>query len=297
LTHDDAEVRFHAAQALTYQNEADGVEILKLAARDEPAFRALALSALATIDATSATDALEDLLHVQSAETRYGAFHALLAKPSQTQVVAGKWVGDSFFLHPIKSKTDAMLHFSRANRAEIVIFNDQQTVSEDFLHVSAGLTVKAVGNDKIRITHFRPDGSDSKKICSTRVADLIEQLVERGFEYSDLLKMFRKARQNGTLNSRLVVNAMPRSDREYVPGENSLELPPERSDKYMAKAAPTLFNNGEGSSTTSAAVDETEETPSAKKTSEPIRDSLVRPASHWGKLLPFKKNAAKRGKP
>ena len=296
LTNQDAEIRFHAAQALAYQHEEDGAEVLKLAARDEPAFRALALTALATLDSFSADKALAELLHVPSAETRYGAFFALRAKPSQSSEIAGDWVGDRFYLHSIESDADPMLHFSKAKRAEIVVFGDDQTVSEDFLYVGSGLTVRSISKDTLRISRYRRDGSDTREQCSNRVADLIAALAEEGVGYGQMLKLFRDAKQNETLNSRLVVHAMPRSDREYVPGESSDQLPPERSDKYIAKAAPTLFQDMEdGDSDEQESVKPADVTQSDKSDAiekPPVKvhkDNAVRKASAWSKINPFKK--------
>ena len=297
LSNPDAEVQFHAAQALAYQDQSDGTEVLKLAARDEPAFRALALTALATLDSSAADEALKELLNMPSAETRYGAFFALRAKPSQTPEIAGDWVGDSFYLHEIESNADPMLHFSKAKRAEIVVFDGEQTVSKDFLYVGSGLTVRAINPDTLRISRYRRDGSDSRKQCSTRVIDLITALANEGVGYGEMLKMFREAKQSESLNSRLVVHAMPRSDRDYVPGETSDQLPPERSEKYIAKAAPTLFQDmadrgsagGDDEKPAQIAQDaeaETIEQPPVKV----HKDNAVRKASAWSKISPFNKN-------
>ena len=297
LSNEDAEVRFHAAQALAYQDQSDGAEVLKLAARDEPAFRALALTALATLDSSAADEALNELLNMPSAETRYGAFFALRAKPSQSPEIAGEWVGDSFHLHEIESNADPMLHFSKAKRAEIVVFDGDQTVSKDFLYVGSGLTVRAISPDTLRISRYRANGSDSRKKCSTRVIDLITTLADEGVGYGEMLKMFREAKQSDSLNSRLVVHAMPRSDRDYVPGETSDQLPPERSEKYIAKAAPTLFQDmadrgsagGDDEKPAQIAQDaeaETIEQPPVKV----HKDNAVRKASAWSKISPFNKN-------
>ncbi len=54
LRHDDLEVRFHAAEALAYSGQSDGIDILKNAVEVEPAFRWHALTALASLDDVSA---------------------------------------------------------------------------------------------------------------------------------------------------------------------------------------------------------------------------------------------------
>src|SRR5690606_29271916 len=70
----DVEVRFYAAEALAYLNKAEAAAPLGEIAGNEPAFRWHALTALAVMDDFAAYDSLVELLHVRSAEARYGAF-------------------------------------------------------------------------------------------------------------------------------------------------------------------------------------------------------------------------------
>ncbi len=241
----ELEVRFHAAQALAYLGEIDGLDELRMVAESEPAFRWHALTALASIEDIEAGLALTDLMHLKSAETRYGAFRAMRARTPETALARGSGLSD-FFLHRIPSDAEPMLHFSRSKRAEIVVFGEGQTVDEDFLHVESGTTVKGIGNGKVSITRYRVDGSEDRQICSNRVGDLIEALAKSGLSYGDLLKLFRESKNAGTLNSRLVVNAVPRLGRTFIAGESDEELPPEQSERYVAEALPELFQNWRG---------------------------------------------------
>lgn len=242
LRHHDLEVQFHAAQALAYSGQADGVEALKRAAKEEPAFRWNALTALSSLDDISASLALSDLLHVQSAETRYGSFRALRAQSPGDPLVDGDWLAGDFYLHEIPSEAEPMLHFSRSKRPEIVVFGDHQTVSDDFLHVETGLTVRANGNGTVSITFYSAEFEEEKKICSTRVGDVIRTLAKMGYGYGSQLKMLRSAKQSDMLNTRLVVNAVPKLGRTYSP--ESDELPPEKSKRHVALALPELFRTG-----------------------------------------------------
>ena len=70
------EVRFYAAEALAYLNQPAAAPVLSASARNVPAFRWRALTALGVMDDVKAYDELSELLHVPSAETRYGAFRA-----------------------------------------------------------------------------------------------------------------------------------------------------------------------------------------------------------------------------
>jgi hypothetical protein len=155
----------------------------------------------------------------------------------------GKWLGD-FYLHRIPSDTvDPMLHFSRSKRPEIVMFGNDQTVTNNFLYVESRLTIRATGNGTVTVTRYSAENGEERKVCSNRVADLIETLAQTGFSYSEILKMFRSSKDSGTLSSRLVVNAMPKLGRSYVPGELEEESPAERSQHYLSDSLPGLFDN------------------------------------------------------
>jgi hypothetical protein len=77
LASGDPEVRFYAAEALAYLDEATAADVLAQTARSMPAFRWHAIAALSAMDHVGAYDALAGLFHVPSAETRYAAFRAL----------------------------------------------------------------------------------------------------------------------------------------------------------------------------------------------------------------------------
>ncbi|MEM7785383.1 MAG: flagellar basal body P-ring protein FlgI [Planctomycetota bacterium] len=273
LRHHDFEVQFHAAEALAYSGESDGIDILQKAAKEEPAFRWHALTALASIESSSAGSAILDLLNEESAETRYGAFKALREHSPQDPTVQGDWLAGDFFIHEVHSKASPMIHFSRKTRPEIVVFNPDQTVTEDFLHVETGLTIRSEG-DKVSISSYSTDFGKQKKVCSNRIADLVRTLGTMGFGYGRQLKMFRSAMKSGTINTRLVVNAVPKLGRDYVAAEN--ELPAEKSKKYVNRPLPELFRSGDEESdllrveeATVGAID---------------REIEERQPSRWGKL-------------
>src|SRR5690606_8064246 len=89
LALNDPEVRFYAAEALAYLDEPDCTKALRDAAELEPAFRWHAITALASMDDLSAYEALNGLLHVNSAETRYGAFRALRKRNPNDPLLKG----------------------------------------------------------------------------------------------------------------------------------------------------------------------------------------------------------------
>ena len=278
LRHHDLEVQFHAAQALAYLGQPDGIDVLKRAAKEEPAFRWHSLAALSSLDDVTASIALTDLMHVSSAETRYGAFRAMRVQSPGDNLVSGTWLAGDFYLHEIPSDADPMLHFSRDKRPEIVIFGDKQTVTDDFLHVETGLTARANGNGTVTITQYSAAFGEEKKTCSTRVGDVIRTMANMGYGYSPLLQMLRTAKQSDMLNTRLVVNAVPKLGRKYSPDED--ELPPEKSDKYVADPLPELFRPGDEKRAVVARIDE--ETVGA--TNAEIEEEQENEKNRWSKI-------------
>jgi hypothetical protein len=231
-------VKFQAAQALAYLGEKDGVEILKEAAAGESEHRWHALTALASLDHSSAGEALASLLHGTSAEARYGAFRALSTRSAADPIAHGQFLGKSFYLHEIKSDTtDPMIHFSRSKKPEIVVFGTDQTVDKTFLHVKNGLTVKAIGNDRVLITRFETSGVD-KKTCSNKVNELIRTMAQMGYDYGTIVRMFREAMQNDQLNTRMVVNAVPKIRRDRKNKEEALA---DNNKEKSKSVLPDLF--------------------------------------------------------
>jgi hypothetical protein len=181
-------------------------------------------------------------LNLQSAETRYGAFRALLAQSPNDSLVYGKWLASDFFLHVVPSEAEPLLHFSRAKRPEIIVFGSDQTVGDNFLHVETGLTVRANGNGTVSVNRYTTEFEEEKNVCSNRISDLVETLAKMGYGYGPQMKMFRAAKHADMLNTRLVVNAVPKLGREYSPDGD--EIPAEKSEKYVAEALPELFRTG-----------------------------------------------------
>jgi len=245
LSHESLEVRFYAAQSLAYLGNADGVTHLEQAAVKEAAFRWHALTALTSLKDTTAGTALANLMHDESAELRYGAFRSMLTRSPGDPLVEGKWIGEDFHLHVVPSPTTAMLHISRRKRREIVLFNDNQTVSDGFLFIKAGLTAKAIGGGQVEIKSFvRGNQKDQVTVCSNRISDVIEHLGNRGCSYGTIVDMLKESKQYNTLNTRIVINAGPKSDRTYDRNELSANDLPDRDSLIPGGQLPELFREG-----------------------------------------------------
>ncbi len=214
LKSDDPEVRFYAAEALGYMDEASASEHLAEAAREEPTLRWHAIAALSAMDHISAYDALADLLHVPSAETRYAAFRALRARNPLDSLVRGAAMGDSFTYHVVDTSGPSMIHFSRSRVPELVVFGQDVRLHEvDFLYAGKNIMLKSSGPDRIEVLRFDVGEDNKRKECSSRLDDVVRTIVDMGGGYADVLLCLNEAKRKDYLEPRIVVDALPRARR------------------------------------------------------------------------------------
>ena len=216
LTASDFEVRFYAAESLAYLDEADAVVTLGEAARQNPAFRWHALTALAAMDHVSAYDVLSELIHLPSAETRYGAFHAIHTRNSGSPIIAGEWLGDEFSLHVVVTRGEPMIHFSRNRRPEIVLFGHQIPISPPRF-LSAGKRILITGTDtgRLKVSRFAPNEQTAYLVCPADVESMIRAIHQLGGGYAEVLEAMRAAKRGELLPARIAVEATPRASRRY----------------------------------------------------------------------------------
>ena len=290
LGNSDLQVRFAAAQSLAYQGLNDGIEILANAARSESAFRWQALAALTTLESAAADDALTSLLNEPSAETRYGAFRAIRERNPHSPLVAGQWMNRDFKMCLVDNQSPALLHFSKSDIAEIVVFNDSQTFNDQFLYVESGLTVKHNTDGTVTVATYHSDDS-FRATCSDRVSDVIQTVSQAGYGYETLLKMARLAMKEGTLNGRLVVDATPKVGRRYqskpLPNSITQSAPSEStSDRTATKLVDQIktpkrlpsFGKLPGERLRNRLKT------GAENSAGVIKDAAVKPASWWSRI-------------
>jgi flagellar basal body P-ring protein FlgI len=249
----DPEVRFYAAEALAYLDEGAAAKPLALAAKDEPAFRVFAFTALSAMDDVAAYDELCELLHVASAETRYGAFRALWAMNSNDRLVQGERLGDQFSYHTIDSSGPPMIHVTRSYRAEIVMFGGQQRFEPPFsLEAGKNIMVNATSPDQVTISKFALNQPDQKRIVTTKVDEIIRAVVDLGGTYPDVVQLLQQAKSKQALTSRFEVDALPKAGRRYYRDANGEELNADPnaeevgesgSDFVVGNPQPDLFTN------------------------------------------------------
>jgi len=212
----DPEVRFYAAEALAYLDETAAVPTLAQVARDEPAFRVNALAALSAMDDVMAYDALRELLAVTSAETRYGAFHALWAMNERDALVRGEALGQQFSYHVLDVPGPDMIHVTRSYRPEVVLFGkDQHFKLPLVLDAGQYILVNGQSGGRITVSRFAPGAEPEQRVVSTSVDEVVRAIVDVGGTYPDVVQALQQAKNLGALEGRFLVDALPEPGRQY----------------------------------------------------------------------------------
>lgn len=257
------ECRFHAAHALSYLGESAGVDVLKEAAQQERAFRVFSYASLSILDDPEAHMALRDLMNVQvdvdgkttdSAETRYGAFRALWTLDRNDPFIAGEHLRKEFWLHPLETTGDPMVHVTNRKRAEVVLFGaDQEFITP--MAARAGnhiLVTSRPGSDTITVSRFMPYGDDKRKVVSKRVEEVIRAAAEFGASYPDISQMLVQADRQGNLQGRFEIDALPQAGRVFYRNGSKARL-------GRTSLTPNMYQRPRGEEDSSAEEDFSDE--------------------------------------
>ncbi len=285
LTSPDQEVRFYAAEALAYLDDNSAAETLGVLARDVPAFRAYAMTALSAMDDYAAYDALYELLKVPSAETRYGAFRALWAMNPRDQLTRGEPMGD-FSYHVIDVGGPPLVHCTRSYRAEVLLFGSDQRLKLP-LSIEASKKIILTGHDpasdRITISRFALDEPDQQRVVSTKLDDVIRTIHELGGHYPDVVQMLQQAKSSGALESRFEVDAIPKGGRVYYRTEAEDDsLTEDTPEIVVGNPLPDLF--GRRSSDDERAAKSTNSSDSSEENDADEANSKGPVRSFFGKI-------------
>lgn len=221
----DMEIRFYAAEALAYQDVPDAVDVLDAAIRREPAFRWRALTALGAMDDVASHESLIDLLHVDSAETRYGAFRILRRRTPDDPMIEGSVVNDNFSLHKVSTLGPPLIHVSRIQRPEIVFFGtDHELARPVVLFAGSEIVVRDNQADGVTVSRLSAGDEDASVDCSRQVIDIVRGIAELDGTYADVVQALTEARRTGSLKSRLEFSAIPKTGRTYRRGTTESDL-------------------------------------------------------------------------
>ena len=212
LSHNDLEVRFHAAEALAYMGVADGIPELVAAAKKDASYRWHAFAALASMESRETANVLSEFFNEPEIDLRYGAFKAISQQNEDDPIVTGEYLANEFYLHEVDSTAKPTIYISTNRRAEIVIFGSQAAFNDNFLYVESGLTIKSTDDGLLALTAYSPEFIKEQRVCTNQAADLIRTLADLGYGFSKQFKILRQASENGSLNAELAINVAPKLD-------------------------------------------------------------------------------------
>lgn len=291
LRSDDPESRFYAAEALAYLDQGECVPALLDAAKLEPAYRWHAITALAAMDHTSAYSALNELMHVQSAETRYGAFRALRSRNSNDPIVKGEMFHSEYTLHVIPSPAERMIHFTQSSRPEVALFGEPIEIKPtEFIFAGKKIVVKRLGENELRVSRFESGKDDEVSTCSTRLDDVIRTVAKHGGKYEDVLQLVHEGKRLNFINARVVVDALPSSSRLQEEKLEEQNLASNVNTKRrVANPLPDLFTNHLARE---AAHNEEDKDPglaaaAAMEQEADIAEEASKKRGFWGKMNPM----------
>ncbi len=245
-----ADVRFLAAEALVYLQDPVGVEELKVAARDEPAFRVYALAALSILDNAQSVLALRELLNSESLETRYGAVRALSDLDNNDRSLNTQRYKKRFVLRQIESSGKPAIHLARRRSPEVTIFD----VSQELLLpavLNMGHRIRLIGHDgddTVQISHYRVGEEPVRRQCSRRLTDIVHTAGEMGAAYPDIVQFMIEADKQDNLPGELGIDRLPQSGRSYLPKTGTAESGSMRKLGSAAKL-PGIFDRIEDENT------------------------------------------------
>lgn len=246
LYHPNPEIRFYVAHSMAYLDDERAIEPLVELCRQEPAFRAMCLNALAVIDSYQATDALESLFHAADAETRYGAVRALRHRDRNDARVASQKVGDVGGILEVPSSGPPLVAVSLHESPEVAIFGNNPTLMlPGFHYVNPRIIIQPAANNLLTISHFQVGREDRIAQVPNDLRSVLGGIAEVGGSYGDWVSFLRECSEKGYLSEPFAMNPIPSAGRTYnraavssiEPGErlyeetiiNAIDVPDESS--------------------------------------------------------------------
>jgi len=216
LTNDNLEVRFFSAEALAYLDDSSAIPELADAIRNEPALRWRGFLAFQAMENVLAQESLAELMREESAETRYGAFRALLKLNSDDSLVRRETLGDEFRLHAVPVGSGAMVHVSKSDSPEIVVFGEEVKLNAPLVAFAGKrIVVRSTDEGQILVRQLTDtDDGDRQLIVDPDVTTVVRAIVELGGKYADVVEALAEARSKGSLDCRLDFGAIPRPGRK-----------------------------------------------------------------------------------
>jgi hypothetical protein len=246
LESDSFDVRFQAAQSLAYLGNAEGVEVLHEAARDQPAFRVYALVALSVVDDADAVLALRQLMSEKALETRYGAFRALKELDPNDPSLNPIEYKNRFIVYAIDSTGEPMVHVTRRRAPEIVLFGTEQSLRLPVV-LNAGRNIRIMGETgqhEVEVIYYQLNAEPKRQKVPNRLIDILRTCGDLGATYPDIVQMMIEAEQQHNFVGQFGIDRLPQAGRLYTKNVNSPSPADEEDVKRIgnSKMIPELFD-------------------------------------------------------
>lgn len=207
-------VRFASAEALAYLGSTAGVEELGHLAQQQPDLRMYCLMALSGLDEGICRTKLAEMLTMEDASLRCGAFRALRlldeSAPRLRKDLGGEFLGNSFWLHQVAPRSNRLVHFALGKKAEIVLFGDDIQLSPVKILAGSEFAVAVEqGDDRCTISRITSQGGVARKQCTLRLDDVIRVMADLGAGYPEVVDLLRKLDDRQALNCATAANALP----------------------------------------------------------------------------------------
>ena len=300
------QVRFFAAESLAYLDDPSGTDALAETAIKLPQFRAYAVAALAAMDQNAARMKLRRLMDEPDIELRYGAFNALRTLDPQEPLLGRVRVlddpktdreeqeettdsmaialaaasqrpraDDPFALYLVDSDGPQVVHISRTRRSEVVVFGRTQKLQTPIVLGSGAILLNAADkDDEIEISKIVPSkfgDSDVKLRTSLDLGEVIRRVANLGATYPEIVAILEAANRQKNLPGTLVVDAVPRSNADYLAAAILGKTPASSVDpavkRVSTQATPSRFRRLFGMSSREAGTPKTDATKSQGGTS------------------------------
>jgi hypothetical protein len=254
LESDHALIRFASAEALAYLGDPSSGAELARSVEQQPALRAYALTAMASLDEAICRVKLRELMSSPSVQTRYGAFQALRTLDARDPAVQGELLNDSFWLHRIHSDAPPLVHLSTSRRAEVVLFGEEPMLVPPFSFLAGEFTITAGDeDDHCTIRRLSVQRTTRPQQCSLSLNDVLHTMADMGGMYPEAVEVVRQAGTYNSLSCPVAVDAWPQAISVYAlakEGAGNPELL--NTDKEILDAredlgaTPTLFDKSNG---------------------------------------------------
>lgn len=216
LNNPDEEIRFYCAHALAYLGDKRAIQPLVELTIQQAAFRAMALTALASIDNYQAEEALKSLLHCSEPEARYGAVRVLRHRNARDPMIASENVRGVGGLLEIPSTGPDMVAVSMYETPEVVFFGQVPMLQlPNFYNINPNILLQRTGPNEITITRFVPSDSDLMVRCSPDLRSVLFAISQVGGGYGDWVSFVRECKDKKFMNVPVAMNPVPDTGRLF----------------------------------------------------------------------------------